>query len=61
MSIGMGLQVGTLHPLKIWLHLPGIFKMSKTNILIRSDLHEDNITKLMYEKSAVVIGKECVQ
>jgi len=56
-----GVQVGTLHPLKIWLHPPGICKMSNTNMLIGSDLHGDNITELMHEKSAVVIGKEHLQ
>ena len=35
--------------------------MSNTNMLIGSDLHEDNITELMHEKSAVVISKERLQ
>jgi hypothetical protein len=56
-----GVQVGTLHPLKIWLHPPAICKMSNTNMLIGSDLHEDNITELMHEKSTVVISKERLQ
>jgi len=36
----------------------GIYRLSKTNILIRSELHEDDITKLFHKKSAVAIGRE---
>lgn len=53
-AIIKGVELGTLHP-------PGICKMSKINMLIRNDLHEDNIMKLSHEKSKVAIGRERVQ
>jgi len=34
--VARGVQVGALYPLKIWMHLLGICKMSNTNALIRS-------------------------
>jgi hypothetical protein len=48
-----GVQVGTLHPLNICGCTHQQFaKLSNTNMLLRSDLHEDNMTKLMHEKKA---------
>jgi hypothetical protein len=38
-----------------------ICKISKTNMLIRSELHEDNITKPSMKKSAVAFGTDRVQ
>jgi hypothetical protein len=34
--VARGMHVGALHPLKIWMYLLGICKMSNTNALIRS-------------------------
>jgi hypothetical protein len=42
--------VSALHPLQIWLHLLGICRISKTKVLIRSEVNEDNIKNLMHEK-----------
>lgn len=36
----------------------GICKLSKTNMLIRSELHEDDVTKPIHDKRAVAIGRE---
>jgi hypothetical protein len=44
--------VDALHLLKIWLYAPGICKMSKTNMLIRNELHEDIIKKAIHKKRA---------
>lgn len=50
--------MSALHPLQIWQHPLGICRISKTNILIRSEPHKDNITESVYEKSTVAIGRE---
>ena len=35
--------------LQIWLHPLGMCKISKTSMLIKSELREDNITDLIHE------------
>ena len=45
-----GMPAGVLHHLRIWLHALGVHKMSKTNTLIRSELHADGITKPIQDK-----------
>jgi hypothetical protein len=44
-AIAREVQVGVLHP-------QGIFIILKTNMLIRSELLENNITKPIHEKKA---------
>jgi len=45
-----GMPAGVLHPLRIWLHALGFHGISKTNTLIRSELHADGITKPIQDK-----------
>lgn len=39
-----GMQINAMYPLKIWMHVLGICKISKTNTLVTSELRDDNIT-----------------
>ena len=55
------LPVSALHPLQIWLHALRICRISKTNMLIRSEPQYDNTTNSVYEKRSVAIGRECEQ
>jgi hypothetical protein len=50
--------MGALRPLQIWLHQLGICKISKTDMVITSELSGDNITKMIHEKSTHAIGRE---
>ena len=45
-----GMPKGVLHPVRILLHALGVHRISKTNTLIRSDLHADSITKPIQDK-----------
>jgi hypothetical protein len=45
-----------VQPIQIWLHPLGICKTSKKNMLIRSELHEENITMLIHEKKQLLMA-----
>jgi len=47
-------QLGALHPLQIWLNPLGIYEISKTDMLIRFEICEDNITKSIPKKTRCV-------
>jgi len=51
------MQVDALH-LQIWLYPLGKCKISNTNMLINSELREDNITKPIHEKTQLGLA-EC--
>jgi len=38
------MQISAIYPLQIWMHVLGICKISKTNMLVTSGLRDDNIT-----------------
>ena len=47
--LARGVEVGALQPLQIWLHPLGICKISKTNMLMRSELRKNNIKKPIHD------------
>ena len=40
---GREVQMSAMYPSQIWMHVLGICKISKTNVLVTSGLLEDNI------------------
>ena len=52
------LQFGALYLIQIWLNPMGTYRVSKTDMVIRSEVCEDNITEPSPKNNTVTSGRE---